>query len=185
MTLDEKIAFFFAPPLTMQPIGTVSTLHLLRRETQDCLIGTVVNEDEVIARAMKESHRLFAALMVLMAGTDLLGKFYAGSDDIGGVGARFKGFAAHYMFPNAADPARSSEVLYLGLRNPLLHSFTLYEKKLEIWLVTKNPQFDVIPNPANPINFLISIEGVYVAFIWARRSESRPNAARKVDHLRA
>jgi len=65
--LDEKIAFFFAPLLPIQWGGTYSSLHLLRREAQDCLIGTVLDEDEVIAQALREPHRLFATLMVVMA----------------------------------------------------------------------------------------------------------------------
>ena len=47
---------------------------------------------------------------------DLLAKFYAGSDDIGGVRA-IKGFAARYIFPNAEHPVRSAEILYQGIRN--------------------------------------------------------------------
>ena len=74
------------------------------------------------------------------------------------------------MFANAKDPARASEVLYLGLRNPLLHSFTLYEKRLEIWLVTHHPHLDIVPNPEKPDHFIVSIEGVYVAFIRGLRA---------------
>lgn len=165
MTRDEKVAFFFKPPAPITELGTLSSLFMLRREAQDCLIGKVIDEDAVIDEAMRGEHRLFATLMVVMAGVDLLAKFYAGSDDIGGVGARIKGFAARYMFPNAADPARSAEILYQGIRNPLLHSFTLYDRKLEIWLVNRQPQFDIFENPEKPGHVLISIEGVYLAFV--------------------
>ena len=56
MTIREQIDFFFAPPLPMQSGESLSTLHLNRREVQDCLIA---------------------------AGIDLLAKFYAGSDRSG------------------------------------------------------------------------------------------------------
>jgi hypothetical protein len=165
MNLDEKIAFFFTPPAPITEVGTLSSLFMLRREAQDCLIGKVIDEDAVIEEAMRGEHRLFATLMVVAAGVDLLAKFYAGSDDIGGVGARIKNFAARYMFASAKDPARSAEILYQGIRNPLLHSFTLYDRKLEIWLVNRQPGFDIIENPQKPGHVLISVEGVYLAFV--------------------
>jgi hypothetical protein len=52
-----------------------------------------------------------------------------------------------------------------GIRNPLLHSFTLYDRKLEIWLVNRQPGFDIIENPEKPGNVLISVEGIYLAFL--------------------
>jgi len=171
MTLEEKVAFFFKPPAPITELGTLSSLFLLRREAQDCLIGKVMEEDAVIDEAMtRGEHRLFATLMVVTAGVDLLAKFYAGSDDIGSVGARFKEFAARYMFPNAANPTRSAEILYQGLRNPLLHSFTLYDRKLEISLVNRQPQFDIIENPEKTGHVLISIEGLYLAFVRGLRA---------------
>jgi len=45
----------------------------------------VIDEDAVIDGAMRAEYRLFATMMVTMAGVDLLAKFYAGSDDVIGV----------------------------------------------------------------------------------------------------
>jgi hypothetical protein len=39
MNLDEKIAFFFTPPARITEPGSFSSLFMLRREIQDCLIG--------------------------------------------------------------------------------------------------------------------------------------------------
>ena len=78
MTVDEKIAFFFAPPQPEQEGNSRSTLHLLRREAQDCLIGKLVPEENVIEEAQHEPHRLFATTMVLMTGVNLLAKFWSG-----------------------------------------------------------------------------------------------------------
>ena len=175
MTLDEKVTFFFTSP--EQPTeagtygsGTYSSLFLVRREAQDCLIGKVLHEDAVVEEAMRGEHRLFATLMVVMAGVDLLAKFYAGSDEVGGVSARIRNFAARYMFPTSKDPGRSALVLYLGLRNPLLHSFTLYDQQREIWLVNRRPDFDILENPEKPDHFLVSVEGVYLAFVRGLRA---------------
>ena len=85
MTTDQKIDLFFKNPAE-QPDGSIQgVLYLLRREVQDCFIGKVVPEDQVIAESQKDRHRLFATVMVIMAGIDLLAKFYAGSDENGGV----------------------------------------------------------------------------------------------------
>jgi len=174
MTLDEKIAFWFRPPEPIKEpkdLGTMSSLFMLRREIQFCLIGDLTNEDSVIEVAMSRGeYRLFASMMVTMAGVDLLAKFWAGSDEIGGVGARIKCFAERYMFTNAKDPKRSGEILYQAIRNPLLHSFTLYDRVLQIWLLNRQPQFDIIENPERPGHVLISIEGIYLAFIRGLRA---------------
>ena len=71
MTLDEKIALFFKGPAPITELGTFGSRFMLRREAQDCRIGKVIGEDAVIDEAMRGEHRLFATLMVVMAGVDL------------------------------------------------------------------------------------------------------------------
>lgn len=86
MNLEEKLGLFFKEP-TIKPVQgqAQGTLYLLRREIQDCLIGKVLAEGQVPEEASKDPHRIFATVMVIAAGVDLLAKFYAGSDDVGGV----------------------------------------------------------------------------------------------------
>ncbi len=170
MTLDEQIVFFFAPPLRMQTGGSLSTLHLLRREAQDCLIGNVIEEDLVVAEANKEHHRLFATTMVLMAGIDLLAKFFAGSDRQGKVGERVKAFSKRYVFENLPSADEFAEVLYVGCRNPMLHSFTLHNKEYRITLTTGFTHGVVRRVREQPDLFVISIEGLFLAFVQACRS---------------
>jgi hypothetical protein len=62
--------------------------------------------------------------MTVLAGVDLLGKFYAGNDEVGKVGDRFKGFITRYFQQLSQD---EKEAIY-QLRNALLHSFGLYSK---------------------------------------------------------
>ena len=126
--IQELIEFFFMPPhvaphLAQQGFLT-SSLYLNRREAQDCWLGKVIDEQFAVVDA--ESNRLFATVMVIVSGIDLLSKFYAGKDGIKGSGKRFKRFAERYMFGSCPSPQRLAEVLYLGCRNPMLHSFTLY-----------------------------------------------------------
>ena len=74
-TRQEQIDFFFAQPFPKQPGPFFSSLHLARQEMQDCLIGTVVAEDAILVYPGKR-HRLFATVMVIMSGIDLLAQFY-------------------------------------------------------------------------------------------------------------
>ena len=41
---------------------------------------------------------------------------------------------------------------------------------LQIWLLNRRPQFDIIENPEKPGHVLISIEGIYLAFIRGLRA---------------
>jgi len=48
MTLDEKIALFFKAPTEAETGMEHSVLYLARREMQDCFIGMVVPEKDVV-----------------------------------------------------------------------------------------------------------------------------------------
>lgn len=62
--------------------------------------------------------------MTILAGIDLLAKFFAGSDERGKVTDRFRDFMEEY-FSTISKPER--DVVY-QLRNSLLHSFGLYSE---------------------------------------------------------
>lgn len=62
--------------------------------------------------------------MSVLAGIDLLSKYFYGKDEIGNVGKRFKGYYENYINKS------NSEIIY-QLRNSLLHSFGLYSYKIE------------------------------------------------------
>ena len=161
MTLEEEVDFFFAPPLPEQASKVRSTLHLLRREMQDCLIGTVVPENEFIAYP-GERHRLFATLMVIMCGIELLGKFYAGNDAPGGVYDRFKSFAKEFILAGSRAPEEFADVLYYGCRNTVIHSFNVREKKkrYRMTIVDKPATGVVWSVPGQPDRFVVSVEGL-------------------------
>lgn len=169
MTLDEQITLFFTPPETTQT-GTVSTLHLARREAQDCLIGgaAVVPEDEAIRFTLQhpdQLHRLFATTMVIVSAVDLLAKFYAGSDKQGKVGNRIQTFAKRFLFAGHRDPDLFAEVLYEGLRNPLLHSFTFHNDTYSISLISGHPNLLIASNPNDQKHFVLGVEALYKAFV--------------------
>lgn len=112
MTLDEQLGLFFKNPFVYQePPGTFSVLHLLRRDIRVCL-GTLPGAT---------GQALWPGAMAILAGVDLLAKFWRGDDGHkpGEVGDRFRDFIAEYF------PKTDASALY-QLRNALLHSFGLY-----------------------------------------------------------
>jgi hypothetical protein len=167
MTTAEKIDLFFKNPV-IEPDGpTQGVLYLLRREVQDCFIGKVVAEDQVIAESQKDRHRLYATVMVIMAGIDLLAKFHAGSDENGGVGPRIRAFATEFVFTGLLSAQLFSEVLYEGCRNPMLHSFALHNKRFRMTLVQGFSDGVIRTVRGQPDWFVLSVEGLYVAFVQA------------------
>jgi hypothetical protein len=125
MTPEEQIDFFFAPPFPPQTGTQKSLLHLNRQEAQDCLIGRLdVPEHDVVS---DKCHRLFATTMVIAAGVDLLGKFFAGSASRkrGESQARFTDFAKRFVFANEDSRETFAGVLWGGCRNPMMHAFGL------------------------------------------------------------
>ncbi|MGZ6207686.1 MAG: hypothetical protein ACXWMS_09035 [Syntrophales bacterium] len=67
---------------------------------------------------------LWPGTMSILAGVDLLAKFYDGSDQINQVGPRFREFVRKYFRPLSPVEA---DIVY-QLRNSLLHSFGLYSE---------------------------------------------------------
>jgi hypothetical protein len=110
---------FFSPPRTALSIpGWFGVLYLLRRDIDLCMGVNPATGDAVSDTA------LWPGTMAVLAGIDLLAKFFAGSDDLGKVGDRFRSFLEHFF--STTKPV-DRDVIY-HLRNSLLHSFGLYSK---------------------------------------------------------
>ena len=105
--MDENFEKFFKDPNEEPDIpGTFGTLYLLRRDISSCFSNSI----------------LWPGTMCILAGFDLLGKFYAGNDDSKKVGERFKSFLVDVVGCNSDE----SNILY-SLRNSMLHSFGLFD----------------------------------------------------------
>lgn len=153
MTIQDDISIFFKDPaIPPASLGKSSVLYLLRRDINQCIIAKQI---------------LWPATMAILAGIDLLGKFYAGKDGQG-VGRRFKNFVNKYFHPISLDDA---ETIY-QLRNALLHSFGLYSKS-ETETTKKEYFFNLIlpeegplvrQHPENPDMYLVSIAALYNKF---------------------
>jgi hypothetical protein len=166
MDLQQKIDFFFAPPLPRQPGPQVSTLHLARREAQDCLVDDVHSETSVLGMDLK--HRRMFATTGVMSAIDLLAKFHAGADDTGVGGERFKTFLREYVVRETAEPGEFAAAIYKGCRNPLIHSFGLHSRTHTVLLLGDKDGLPVIQrDPGDRTRFLVSVEGLFWQFIVA------------------
>ncbi|MBX3060262.1 MAG: hypothetical protein KF770_27710, partial [Anaerolineae bacterium] len=154
MTIQEDVSVFFKDP-TIPPTspGEFSVLYLLRRDISQCITTKQI---------------LWPATMAILAGIDLLGKFYAGKDGQG-VGQRFTNFVDKYFQPISPDDAQT---IY-QLRNALLHSFGLYSisgtKEYYFSLILPEAGPLVRQHLENPDMYLISIAGLYDKFETAIR----------------
>ncbi len=155
------------PDLLTKP-RDFSILYLLIRDIETCfgldpsteLLFRCTNCDKEIKNSAQ-----WPALMGILAGIDLLGKFYAGTDR-GSVGARFKNFIKEFFELNDKD--EESSVLY-ELRNSMLHSFGLYSKKynLELRADINSPFIKVTGNQIKKIATINVLE-LFVRFLAAK-----------------
>jgi hypothetical protein len=102
--------------------------------------------------------------MAILAGIDLLGKFYAGTDGPG-VGPRFRNFVKRYFQPITPE---DGETIY-QLRNALLHSFGLYSKTstgvtYHFFLVLPPVGSSLVKRARDSDKYLISIRALYDKF---------------------
>jgi len=119
MMFSTEADTFFRKPSDVPSIpGTFGVLYLLRRDIIQCF-GFNPNT------GMKyQDPVLWPGGMAILAGIDLLAKFFKGSDTIGEVGQRFKDFVKQYFQLSSEE---DKETIY-QLRNALLHSFGLYSQ---------------------------------------------------------
>ena len=132
-----------------------SNLNLLRRDIYTCL-GT--NPDNLSLKL--GSSALWPGTMGILAGIDLLAKFFAGEDAYYESKDRFIKFANEYIDKSV------SEELY-QLRNALLHSFGLYSKgkggKEYMFVLTQDPSFFIKYSPIAD-KYFISIKTLHDKF---------------------
>lgn len=114
--INKQIEIFFHNPKTsIQVPNDYGILYLLRRDVYRCL---GYNTDTWI---VDRESIIWPGAMTVLAGIDLLGKFYKGDDSSNGVGQRFKDYYEKYI------DNQNSEIIY-QLRNSFLHSFGLLSK---------------------------------------------------------
>lgn len=134
MDTDSKVELFFGRCVPKKPKapGTYGILHILRYDLRTNMAG--------------RRPLLWYAAFCIFAGIDLLGKFYAGNDDdrFNGcplVRARFNGFIGDFFDVNDYD--NDYDKLWC-LRNSLMHSFGLYDKKNNIKFVLVAKKYPLV-----------------------------------------
>jgi hypothetical protein len=144
--IDNEIDLFFRDPAEKPSLpATLGLLYYLRRDIERCIAA-----DDII---------LFPAAMTIMAGIDLLGKFYAGEDGAG-VGDRFKDFVDEYFQPISPKDA---DVIY-ALRCALMHSFGLYSEDYVLGVIPWELEALINRDPSDSSHCLISVATLYEKF---------------------
>ena len=142
--IERNINLFFQDP-RIEPVipGKLSVLYLLRRDVMHCFDHNII---------------LFPATMTILAGIDLLAKFYAGNDKTGQVGARFKNLIKRYFSNISNDDA----IVLYQLRNALLHSFGLFSRD-------NNKDYSFALGPAS--SFINRVNDMYYINPWILRNQ--------------
>lgn len=172
--------FFEVPNSNRQPPGYFGVLHLLRKDIYICM-GICPISSKAISYKV-----IWPGAMSILAGIDLLGKFYAGDDRTGKVGERFKKYINAYF-----NIAPSDEDVIYQLRNSLLHSFGLYSaiKDKKTNKVIKEYHFILgqnLPNFITPLphnGYLIDVLKLHQKFESSITSYSNDieTASNKID----
>lgn len=116
----DDAQFFFQSPRD-KPVANAagpvrhSTLTALRGDVAFCM---GIDPSNGKPSSTHQSKALWSGTITIMAGIDLLAKFYAGCDVPGKVGKRFKAFVTKFLGVTDSDV----EILY-QLRNSLMHSY--------------------------------------------------------------
>jgi hypothetical protein len=120
---QEDADLFFLSPRENNAQNRFAVLYLLRRDIDLCM-----GIDPNTGKDLRPSYKaLWPGAMAILAGVDLLAKFFAGSDEAGEVGKRFRGFLECCFNVKRAE---DRNVIY-HLRNSLLHSFGLYSQDMK------------------------------------------------------
>lgn len=123
-SIEEELNIFFQNPNDIINVHKSSILHLLRRDIFRCM-GYIDNKNyHELEKDPQTETIIWPGIMVVLAGIDLLGKFFSGEDEQKKVGHRFKNYCEEYLDVDEKE----ADVIY-QLRNSLLHSFGLLSKK--------------------------------------------------------
>lgn len=155
---------------TKKEIYNFSRLYLLIRDIKACLGFNPDSrqiDENVKCKCGKERGAIaqWPAIMTILAGIDLLGKFRAGCDNRNKIGERFKNFVEEYFDIEKDD----AEIIY-ELRNCLMHSFGLYSTKYKFLLINNNKEKLITYRKIKKKPFKLTVINVwklYVIFMGA------------------
>jgi len=123
--------------------------------------------------------------MAILAGVDLLAKFYCNNDDVSEVGKRFRRFVQTFITHTHADPELDANAIY-QLRNSLLHSFGLYSEsrnRIYRFTVTQKVDTTLLANDNHdPERWIVNLSALqsrfeeaveqYGVMLWAGKAPS-------------
>lgn len=182
MDFASAMELFFRPPHAGRIEGWVSTLFLCRKELQDCLIGTVVEESRLLTH---EHHRLFATAMVTLSGIELLAQIAATPSVSTKRSRMFTEFVVNYSKDTPLALNHHEAEVLLNFRNALSHTFGLYHLGKEgtvvpMWLVDQNAEAPVVRSRGD--GYEVCIDSLVELFLHTINSYR--TAVETVEHLR-
>ena len=147
---------FFEPPTSHRPPpNRYGLLHLLRRDVIQCLGRDPTSNSAIEFRA------LWPAAIGILAGIDLLAKYFAGSDKSGSVGDRYREYLNRYFQSLGPDDA---EILY-QFRNALIHSFGLFsESKTKTYHFGMSMTGKTLITPGSNDRYMIDVFALHERF---------------------
>jgi hypothetical protein len=117
---EEAFELFFEVPRAERNDGWVSPMCLCRQELQDCFVGKIVGEENLLAHPPR---RLFATAMVALSGIELMARMIPPSSKDASSRELFVAMMTTYSrlakWPISGEHAQ----VLLRLRNALSHTF--------------------------------------------------------------
>jgi hypothetical protein len=125
ITFEQAFELFFEVPRTDRGEGWVSPMCLCRQELQDCFVGEIVGEENLLAHPPR---RLFATAMVALSGIELMARMIPPPSKDAGSRELFIGMVTTYSKLAKWPVSNEHAKVLLRLRNSLSHTFGLFHE---------------------------------------------------------
>jgi hypothetical protein len=146
ITFEEAHELFFKVPRAARGEGWVSPMFLCRQELQDCFVGDIVGEENLLNHPPR---RLFATAMVALSGIELMARMIPPPSKDAGSGELFVAMVTTYSKLAKWPISNEHAEVLLRLRNALSHTFGLYHElkggaHAPLYLFSSNSPEDVV-----------------------------------------
>lgn len=125
ITFEQASELFFEIPRANRGEGWVSPMCLCRQELQDCFVGEIVGEDNLLAYPPQ---RLFATAMVALSGIELMARMVPPPSKNAGSRELFIAMVTTYSKLAKWPLSNEHAQVLLRLRNALSHTFGLFHE---------------------------------------------------------
>lgn len=124
-TFEQAFDLFFEVPRADRSEGWVSPMCLCRQELQDCFVGEIVGEENLLDHP---PHRLFATAMVALSGIELMARMIPPPTKNSSSRELFIEMVTKYSKLARWPVSKDHALVLLRLRNALSHTFGLFHE---------------------------------------------------------